>query len=76
MPYWKSEALGRCWMKIDCVKLQREIRDRAYQANKDKSLREEVLAIQQSIKQKGYGHLFQNRSEESEKAESKSRLNP
>jgi hypothetical protein len=50
-------------MKIDCVKLQREIRDKVYQANKAKSLREEVEAVQRRIKEKGRGHLFKAKAD-------------
>ena len=45
--------------KIDSVKLQRELRDKAYRKNKGKSLTEEVEAVRKSLKKKGLDRLFE-----------------
>ncbi len=46
-------------MKIDGVKLQREIREKMYEQYKDVSLREAVALIQKDLVENGYGHLFE-----------------
>jgi hypothetical protein len=45
-------------MKIDSVKLQRKIRDRAYEKYKDKSIEEEIEDVRKRLKERGLDKLF------------------
>jgi hypothetical protein len=45
-------------LEIDCVKLQRDIRDRAYRKYRRLTLQEETAEIRKDLKAKGLDHLF------------------
>jgi hypothetical protein len=49
-------------MKIDSVKLQRKIRDKAYRKYKNYSLAEEVLLVQEKLEKKGLTHFFDKKT--------------
>jgi len=45
-------------IEINCVKLQRELRDQANQKYQGLSLREEMEQVRKSLRQKNLSHLF------------------
>jgi hypothetical protein len=50
-------------IEIDCVQLQRELRANAYEKYKHLSLREEVKAVQEGLRQKGRWPFFEDEPE-------------